>query len=296
MEQQTKKPKIGIIGFGFVGKAVVHGFYLHSDLKIYDKFQDGLDTLEETINNSDFIFICVPTPMSDDGSQDLSIVYGVMHDIERIAKSSKTIILKSTAVPGTTRSIAERYPKHHIIFNPEFLTERQAKLDFINTARIILGGNNPEALDAVETMYRARFSHTPIFKTSWESAELVKYMNNCFFALKISFLNEFYDVASLLNVPFDELKSMWLADQRIGNSHNEVPGHDGDRGYGGKCFVKDINALIQWARKRGMTLDTLRAAEKVNRRVRTNKDWLNIKGATSQNSYTEPCGPKKKSK
>lgn len=285
------KPKIGICGFGFVGKSVVHGFSLHSDLKIYDKFQTGLNTLDETIKESDYIFVCVPTPMSDDGSQDLSCIYDVMENIGKLTfmcntyKHKKIIIIKSTVIPGTTRKIAEKYPEHSFVFNPEFLTERSSKLDFINTARIILGGSDEEALTSVEGMYRVRFPHTPIYKTTFEGAELVKYMNNCFFALKISYLNEIYEICEKLGLDYNDLKNMFLADQRIGNSHCDVPGHDGDRGFGGKCFPKDINALASWADKNNLNVDTLKAAIKVNERIRKVKDWENIKGATSENKY-----------
>jgi len=279
------KPRIGIIGWGFVGKAVTHGFSLHSELKIYDKFQDGLNTLDETVNESDFIFICVPTPMSNDGSQDLSCVHDVMKSINEVTKSRKIIILKSTIIPGTTRKLANKYSNHLFVFNPEFLTERSAKLDFINAARIIIGGSNHMALDCVEEMYRVRFTHTPVYKTTWEGAELVKYMNNCFFSVKVLFLNEIYFMAQKLNVPYDELKNMFLADARIGNSHCDVPGHDGHMGIGGLCFPKDTNALVKWADKNGLNSDIIKAAIKVNERVRPEKDWENRKGATTKNNY-----------
>lgn len=281
------KPRIGILGFGFVGKAVVHGFSLHADLKIYDKYQTGLNGHDETILKSDYLFVCVPTPMNDDGSQDLSCIYDVMENINKLGVSGKIIIIKSTVIPGTTRKIAKKYPTHLFVFNPEFLTERSAKLDFINSARIVLGGSSKMALDCVEEMYRVRFTHTPIYKTSFEGAELVKYMNNCFFALKVSYLNEFYDIANKLNIPYDELKNMFLADFRIGNSHTDVPGHDGYRGYGGKCFPKDVNAMIKWGEKRGFPMSTIKASEEVNKRVRKNKNWEQIKGATSKNNYKE---------
>jgi len=279
------KPRIGICGWGFVGKAVTHGFCLHADLKIYDKYQTGLNTLEETIKESDYLFICVPTPMNNDGSQDLSCIYDVMENINKLNVTGKIIIIKSTVIPGTTRKIAKKYPNHFFVFNPEFLTERSAKLDFINTARIILGGSTHLALDSVEKMYRVRFTHTPIYKTSYEGAELVKYTNNCFFALKISYLNEIYEICQKLGLDYNELKNMFLADQRIGNSHCDVPGHDGGKGFGGKCFIKDINALTKWANGMGINLDTLEAAIKVNKRIRLDKDWENIKGATTKNNY-----------
>lgn len=278
------KPKIGVIGFGFLGKAFVHGFVLHADIKIYDKYDNTYDSLEDTVNSSDFILIGVPTPMKDNGEQDLSSIYDAVAGVVKVAKDRKIIVLRSTIIPGTTRSCADKYPDHDFVFCPEFLTERQAKLDFINSARIILGGHE-DVTTKVEEMYRARFTHTPIYRTTWEAAEVVKYMSNSFFAVKIAFLNEIYDVAENIGVPYEDLRDMWLADCRIGNSHTDIPGHDGQRGYGGKCFPKDVQAFIKWAEDNDLELDTCRSAERVNSRVRKVKDWLDIKGATSGNDY-----------
>lgn len=283
---KENKPRIGIIGMGFVGGAIAHGFVLTADLKIYDKYNNMYDSLEDTVNYSDFIFVCVPTPMRDDGTQDLSNVYNVVESINEVAKHRKIIILKSTVTPGTTRKLANTFLGHSFVFNPEFLTARAAKIDFLNQTRIILGGDKESfVLSEVQQMYRTRFTHTPIFRTTWEAAELVKYMCNCFFAVKIAFLNEFYDMAKFADVPYNELRDMFLSDYRIGNSHTDVPGHDGDRGFGGACFPKDINAMITWADEHAYFVDMLEAAELVNNRVRKDKNWENIKGATSKNNY-----------
>lgn len=278
------KPKIGIIGFGFLGRAMAHGFALHADMKIYDKYDDVYDSLEDTVEFSDFIFIGVPTPMSSDGAQDLTVVYDVVDSIVGVAKSRKIIVLRSTIIPGTTKALAEKYKTHDFAFFPEFLTERAAKLDFINPARIIFGGSE-KITEKLKRLFRTRFPHTPIYKTTWEAAEMVKYMSNSFFAIKISFLNEMYDAAKHIGVSYEDLRDMWLADCRIGNSHTDVPGHDGNRGYGGKCFPKDVKAFINWAEINGLALDMCKASDKVNERVRESKDWFDIKGATSDNDY-----------
>jgi len=280
------RPKIGIIGFGFIGKAFAHGFSLHADLRIYDKYQDSQHTLEETVNQSDYLVIGVPSPMKDDGSQDLSYLADAISSINKVATHQKVIIIKSTVVPGTTRAFAMKFPNHYFVSNPEFLTQRTFRLDFINTARVIIGGPK-QATGWVRRLYRGRFPHTPVYMTTWEAAEIVKYMTNCFFALKISFCNEMYKVAEAVQIPYDDLKLMWMADGRIGNSHLDVPGHDGDFGYGGKCFPKDVQAFIKWIESLGLTAETLSAAERVNNSVRKNRDWEEIKGATSQCQYVE---------
>ncbi len=278
------KPKIGIVGFGFLGRAMAHGFILHADIKIYDKYDNEYDSLDETVNESDFVFVGVPTPMNDDGSQDLSNVFDAVENIVKVAKESKLIILRSTMIPGSTRKIAFKYTDHDFVFFPEFLTERTSKLDFINAARLIFGGD-PEFTTKVAQMFRGRFSHTPIIQTTWEAAELVKYMNNCFFAVKVAFLNEMFDVCETLDVEYAHVRDMWLSDCRIGNSHTDVPGHDGRRGYGGKCFPKDVKAFVKWAEDQNMKLSICEAADNVNERVRNVKDWFDIKGATTKNSY-----------
>jgi len=265
------KYTIGLIGFGFINSALSHGFILHADIKIYDKYDNIYDSLDDTVNSSDFIFIGVPTPMKDNGQQDLSNIYDAVESVVNVAKKRKIIILRSTIIPGTTRFCADRYPKHDFVFVPEFLTERQAKLDFINSARIILGGKK-RITKKVEKVFRVRFSHTPIYHTTWEAAEVVKYMSNAFFAVKIAFLNEIYDIAENIGVSYEDLRDMWLADCRIGNSHTDIPGHDGQRGYGGKCFPKDVQAFIKWAESCGLQLDMCEAADTVNSRVREIKE------------------------
>lgn len=278
--------KIGIIGFGYVGSALSHGFSSVVDVLIYDKYNNIYYSLGEVVEKSDFLFVCVPTPVNDEGGQDLSNMDDALKSISLVAKEGKIIILKSTLIPGTTRKYAVKYKQHDFIYCPEFLTERNAKLDFINTSRIVIGGNFYLIREKVERLYRTRFTHTPIYKTSWEAAEILKYMCNSFFAVKLSFLNEMYDITNqFLNVSFEDMRDMWLSDFRIGNSHKDVPGPDGDRGYGGKCLPKDVKSFISWAEKRGLKLDMCKAADKVNERVRTNKDWLEIKGATTKNNY-----------
>ena len=160
--------KIGIIGNGFVGQAIVHGFILHTDdILVYDKDpKRSTHSMKELINNSDIIFICVPTPMFESGECDLSIVESVVEELSQHNDiDQKTIVIKSTVVPGTSEKLANKYLNMNFVFNPEFLTERKARLDFINTSRIVLGSNNILANDIVEELYRLRFPYTKIIKT-----------------------------------------------------------------------------------------------------------------------------------
>ena len=276
---------IGIVGNGFVGASIISGFSLTHNIKIYDVDpRRSTSTLEEVVQGSEFIFVSVPTPMklSDSGKIDLSIINSVFEEISKIQfdKKEKIFILKSTIVPGSTRVISERFPNFNLVFNPEFLTERSAKLDFINSARIILGGK-PKNTSKVEEMYRDRFPHKKIFKISWEEAEFIKYMCNCFFAVKVSFMNEMYQASDSLGLDWQSIMASFVADGRIGNSHLQVPGHDGSLGFGGKCFPKDMNAMINFMKSQQIDPLVLEAAWKKNLQVRKNKDWEKIDGATS---------------
>lgn len=266
---------VGIIGFGFVGSALAAGFSLKANIKIYDKYKD-IDTLKE-VCQQDIIFLCLPTPMrKSDGKPEMSFIHSAVEDIKNeLGQSSneKILVIKSTVLPGTSRTLSKKYPQFSFISNPEFLTARAARLDFINASRIIIGGNDHNAIQQLEELYRDISVHTPIYICKWEEAELAKYMANCFFALKVTYLNEIYDICQKHELDYGLLKSMWLSDGRIGNSHHEVPGHDGERGYGGTCFPKDVSAFIEWSKEQGTPMRTLIAAQETNIRVRVKQDW-----------------------
>ena len=277
--------KIGIIGNGFVGSAILHGFVLHvDDIMIYDK-DPKLSThqLGKLASDCEVLFVCVPTPMFESGECDLSIVESVVDEICACSfrKEGQVIVVKSTVVPGTVERLAEKYPDVNFVFNPEFLTERKARLDFINTSRIVLGSNKPEANDTVERLYRIRFPHTQVIKTDFGTAQLIKYMANCFFATKVSFMNEMYQVCSAIGGDWDKAIEGFITDGRIGNSHIDVPGHDGDMGFGGKCFPKDLNAMIKRAEALGVEPHVMKGAWEKNKEVRTDLDWYDIPGAVS---------------
>jgi len=229
---------IGIVGVGFVGSATYHTFSPYFKMKLYDKFKPGFEDLETVANSCKYIFVCVPTPVDNSGKQDLSCIYDAIDSINEISKESKVLILRSTIIPGTTRKLSEKYENHNFVFVPEFLSERTALFDSINAYRIILGGDNKDILDEVESkIFRVRYPHTLIFRTSFDSAELVKYVTNCFFSVKISFMNEIYDICEKMNLKYDDIKTMVLADLRIANSHMDVPGPDSYRGFGGEMPI-----------------------------------------------------------
>jgi UDPglucose 6-dehydrogenase len=286
--------KLGIIGNGFVGNAIAHAFIPVMEVKIYDKdpekcsgdgFTQGLTGV---VNDSDVVFVCVPTPMQTDGTIDLSIVESVFEDIETIKheEARPVFVLKSTVVPGTTRMLKAKFPNLQIVFNPEFLTERHARFDFLNQSRIILGfetdldeGQKNLTVNKVKELYDCRFSGNNFITTNYETAEMIKYFNNLFFAVKVSFMNEMKLVAEETGtINWEKALRGFVTDGRVGDSHLQVPGPDGKKGFGGSCFPKDINAFITFSNSIGLDLKVLKGAWETNLNVRPEKDWEKLKG------------------
>ena len=208
---------IGVIGNGFVGSATVAGFSLHAKVRVYDNDpRVSIDSFEETVGKSDFVFVCVPTPMSmQTGRIDLSIIRSVFDRISALEdRPDSILIVKSTVIPGTVETLISEYPGLKIVFSPEFLTERSAKLDFINASRIIIGGE-PDLVDRTEKMFRVRFPHTPILKTDVATAQFIKYMSNCFFAVKVAFMNEMNQAADKLGVNWQDSVKGFLLDGEL---------------------------------------------------------------------------------
>tara|TARA_B100001250_G_scaffold412922_1_gene445457 strand:- start:1502 stop:2383 length:882 start_codon:yes stop_codon:yes gene_type:complete len=281
---------IGIVGNGFVGSAVRYGFSpnvgVDADVRVYDKDHNkSTHTLEEVIIESDIIFLSVPTPSNQDGTMNVDIVDSVLNDIDNMNSTMVDevgiILLRSTVTPGTTRKLQEKYSNLTIVFNPEFLTERSANFDFINQNRFILGGEGHEhdGVNEVSELFRERFGHSlSIVETNYETAELIKYMTNTFFATKISFLNDMKLLADKCGVIWEDALEGFVRDGRVGHSHLNVPGHDGKYGFGGSCFPKDIQALINFGNELGLEMSVLKGAWETNLKVRPEKDWEQLKG------------------
>ena len=207
------------------------------------------------------------------------MVYNVFEEISKFNyRTDNVFLLRSTVTPGTTRKLQRKFRNLNIVFNPEFLTERSAKLDFINQSRFILGGLKKN-VNKVEKLLKWRFGDTiPVIKTSYETAEMIKYMNNCFFATKVSFLNEMYQIADACGADWDMAVEGFVRDGRIGHSHMSVPGPDGKFGFGGSCFPKDIQAMIHFAKTHDINPSVLEGAWNKNLDVRPEEDWKKLKG------------------
>jgi len=284
-------PKIGIIGHGFVGLAIETGFQSIADIFVYDRYKAS-ESLDSVVNNSDILFICVPTPVDDEGYCDISIVESVASDILRVAEERKVIVIKSTVIPGTTEELASCYKDHSWIFNPEFLTEKNFINDFLEQNRIILGeAKNCSQIDTLkvthlyEAFIKTQKNPGRVYWCTSTTAEVIKYANNCFLATKVMYFNEIAELCKTMEINYETVRSLVGLDKRIGTSHTEVPGQDGLRGFGGACFPKDIQALITLMEDYDLDPLILNSVWSKNLLIREKEDWREIKGATTEYTY-----------
>ena len=272
---------IGIVGQGFVGNAVYQKFKNYYDVLTHDKDDTkSTSTLDNMVHLCDTIFLCLPTPMKSDGRCDTSILESVLDTIDLISdnyESNKTIVIKSTIPPGTTEKWNKKYESLTLVFNPEFLTERNAVSDYENQNRIILGGPRP-ATTELKQIFSKVFPKAHIIKTDSTHAEMVKYLTNSFLATKVSFANEIYQLCDKLNIDYDKVVEYATLDDRLGKSHWGVPGHDGDFGFGGHCFPKDLAALLHLTVQLDTINNVLLATSNTNDDVRKFRDWEQMKG------------------
>jgi UDPglucose 6-dehydrogenase len=220
--------KIGVIGNGYVGGALAHGFSPTStgtcEVKVHDVIPErSLNTLDETVNDSD------------------------------------------------------KFPELNIVFNPEFLTEKSARLDFINQSRIVLGGDKLHTAKVAE-LFNERFKYCHIIQTDYKTSEMIKYFCNVFFSVKVSFANEMKQICDTIGADWSTALEGFVADGRVGDSHLNVPGPDGKMGFGGSCFPKDINAFMSFASSIGVDVNTINGAWETNLNVRPEEDWKELKG------------------
>ena len=257
-----KFTKIGIVGTGMVGGAMQKYFEKKDgiELFLYDKGKN--QGSKEEVNRAEIVFICVPTPYLKDGKGfDLSYVEETMDWLE----GEKVVVIKSTVMPGTTEMLQQKYPNHKLMMNPEFLTEETADQDMMYPDRQIIGYTEKSqtiAGDVIQLLPLAPFER--ILPAT--EAELVKYFGNTWFSIKVSFANQMYDLCQKMGIDYDRMVEAAAADKRIGRTHLNVM-HKGYRGYGGKCLVKDIRALIQLADSKGVDLKLHKTAEEINSKL-----------------------------
>lgn len=274
---------IGVIGNGFVGSAIVKGFLQYNDVKVYDANESKashslIDTIKQNI-----VFVCLPTPMFKDTLEcDISYITNFFNTIITLPYNPDTIfVIKSTVPIGTTENLCQKFNPIKIIHSPEFLTARTALIDFITPSRNVIGGKSENGTDLVKELYEYRFPGVKCFLMSSHESEFIKYFTNTFFATKVSFFNEMFLLVEKLGLNWNTILEGVMSDGRIGISHYQVPGHDGDFGFGGTCFPKDINAFIKTFEKNEINPIVLKSVWKRNETVRKNKDWEKSKSAVT---------------
>jgi nucleotide sugar dehydrogenase len=225
---------IGIIGYGMVGKAVEYGFN-NTECIISDPAYGLTDIIDVVQANPEVIFVCVPTPTDKNR---YSLLRGVLTDIKQ-ANYTGIVVVKSTVLPQYIEDF-------DVVYNPEFLSRATANTDFINPPFVLLGGSS-NLTKHVADVYRkySRVKLEKIIYTDLKTAALAKYTMNSFYATKVTFMNQMYDVAKELDVNWNGVVDILKQQPWMGTHHFSVPGPDGERGFGGPCLPKDTEALAK---------------------------------------------------
>jgi UDPglucose 6-dehydrogenase len=224
--------KIGIIGYGMVGNAVAYGFP-NVDKIICDPKHNNISVIDVCNSSPAVIFVCVPTPTDN---TNYSVLREVLKTISNSSYKGLTVV-KSTVLP--------KYIKEFdVIFNPEFLSRATYKEDFVNPPYLIISGNKAE--DLLEIYKNHSIVNTSrSYIVDLETASLIKYTANAFFALKVTYMNAMFDVANKLGADYNKMVEILSTNSKMGDDHFRVPGPDGARGFGGPCLPKDTEALVK---------------------------------------------------
>ena len=231
--------------------------------------------LSEAVLAAEIIFLCLPTPQSEDGSADLQYVLQVADDIGGILAANpghdfKIVVNKSTVPVGTCQKVTDAIAAHgvdnfDVVSNPEFLKEGYAVEDFMKPDRIVVGSNNPESLDKMERLYSPFVRQgNPIIKMDPVSSEVTKYAANSYLATRITFMNELANFAEAVGADIDMIRQGMGTDDRIGKRFLFA-----GIGYGGSCFPKDVNALIKTATENDANLSILGMVDEANLRQKS---------------------------
>lgn len=261
----TTRIKIGIIGYGYVGKSFHNFFKAHYDVIIYDP-EYSLSHSKEEINQCDIGVICVPTPANQDGSCDVTLVE---HTVAWL--STPIILIKSTVEIGTTKRLTQKYNKK-IVFSPEYIGESkhwtgyEFTTDIKQTPFFIFGADDAKIGYTLIELYLPITGPNKTYRvTDSVSAEIGKYVDNTYFAMKVAFCNEMYELCKQSGTHWAEVRELWLLDPRVNSSHTAV--FPNERGFGGKCLPKDTNAVVAYADNIGVDLSMLKAALTSNKKM-----------------------------
>jgi nucleotide sugar dehydrogenase len=267
---------INIVGYGYVGGAIGYlckqnnvNFCTYDVLKKDEpKAIHNFDNLQELVEHSELsnehnvYFICVPTPPKEEtGECDTTIVEHVMNQLYNKCKRPTSVIIKSTVKPGTSRQLLNKFGSRlNIVFCPEFLKEKTFQEDMYNANFCLLGlscDDNLKSLvsDTMKSLYKHK--QIDIICKSYEECELFKYTINVYLAVKVWYFNEISEVCDQMGVKYNDLKSLFHLEPRIGESHIDAPGHDGFYGFGGKCLPKETLALAHLQENLGLPNNVL---------------------------------------
>ena len=244
---------ISIIGLGFVGGAMYKSFKLKNVNVIgYDKFKDGgIGTFDSSLRSS-ICFLCLPTLFNAEIREyNKDALYEICKKLKE-NNYSGLVVVKSTVEPETIGILSDKFPMLKICHNPEFLSARTAFNDFHNQKHIVLGkgGNcSDHDIDTLETFYKTHYPDADISRCTSLESESMKIMCNSFYSSKIMLFDEFYQLCQKNGADFNAIRKLMLKNNWIHPKHTNVPGHDGKLGYGGACFPKDTNALLNYMDK-----------------------------------------------
>jgi UDPglucose 6-dehydrogenase len=267
-----------VIGLGFVGGSMKKSFEMKgASVKGYDKYKEGTDSFLDCLD-SNITFLALPTIFDEEQmSYDLSCIHDVCKDLEKYNYKG-LVVIKSTVEPTTTDGLIKTYPTLKFIHNPEFLTAATAFEDFHNQKHIVLGkGSNvtDEEVNELENFYRKYYPDAEISRSTCTESESMKSFVNCFYSVKIQFFNELYLLCKKMGCDYNTVKNLMLKNNWINPMHTDVPGVDGMLSYGGYCFPKDTNALLNHMKREGTPCKVLEGT--VLERNEMRNDNVNVK-------------------
>ena len=246
----SRNISVGVIGLGFVGGSMLKSFLLKkADACGYDKFKDGGIGTFESMLNKDILFLALPTLFDEErNAYNQDAIYEVCEKLEA-EKFSGVVVIKSTVEPESTNKLASKFTGLTFIHNPEFLTARTAFEDFHSQKHIVLGtgpGTLEKDCDKVAAFYKNFYPDAEISRCSAMESESMKIFCNCFYASKIQVFNEYYLLCQKNGSDYKKIVGLMLKNGWVNPMHTDVPGPDGLLSYGGACFPKDTNALLQY--------------------------------------------------
>lgn len=248
-----------ICGYGNIGKHILKEFKTIADtFTIYDRYISLYSNNDALSEHYDYAFVCVPTEMKEDKSCNITEVKWIIEQL----KKCDVIIIKSAIPVGT----ADYLKQDNVVISPEYYGTTQHSLD--SPGFVILGGDKKYTCKAAELYSRVKNGSFKYIFVDWRTAELAKYMENCWIAAKVTFCNEFADIAAKFNINYEELRECFVADERVNPSHTYV--YRDKPYYDSHCLNKDIPALLSFCKNKGVDTPLMNAVNLINQRRKNN--------------------------